>query len=224
MQQRFTLINEFAQLDFDLQHLMGEKHTIEALYEKIVLAYMSEGRVYHTLEHIEQVLQKIALLLASLTPPLPHSTHLALKLAAWLHDVVYDPRRNDNEEQSAVWATQALEPLHLPAHLLTTITQLILATRKHEAKADDLPAQILLDADLSILGAEAERYEAYAAAIRQEYGFVPEAAYRAGRAEVLARFLARERIYFTDQAHEWWETSARENLKREIFSLQNPSL
>ncbi|HNB55230.1 MAG TPA: hypothetical protein PK530_24980, partial [Anaerolineales bacterium] len=195
----------------------------QPLYEKTARAYASPERVYHTLAHVGQVLKTIDALLPSISAPLSTNDLFALKLAAWFHDVVYDPRQNDNEEQSAIWMAQATEHLNLPVSLLTISTHIILATRKHEANSDD-HAQILLDADLAILGAESAVYEGYAAAIRQEFGFVPEAAYRVGRAAVLARFLARERIYFTAQGYEWWETSARENLKREISSLQNPSL
>ncbi|MGZ7283798.1 HD domain-containing protein, partial [Streptococcus pyogenes] len=55
--------------------------------------------------------------------------------------------------------------------------------------------QVLLDADLAILGASEERYKRYAADIRKEYAWVPEADYRKGRAAVLERFLAAPRLY-----------------------------
>lgn len=203
-----------------LVHPRGvEPSEIAALFEQIKNAYASEGRFYHTLAHVGQVLKGIEYL--ALAHPLSEDEQLAVRLAAWFHDVVYDPHRNDNEEQSAAWMTQATEPLNLPASVQLTITHLILATRKHEAREDDRAAQLLLDADLAVLGAPREGYAVYAAGIRREYAFVPEAAYRAGRVKVLEGFLDRERIYFTKQ-FERWEVRARENLLREISDLQNP--
>ncbi|GAB4578657.1 MAG: hypothetical protein Fur0022_13930 [Anaerolineales bacterium] len=195
-------------------------HTIQALFEQIALAYSTEGRFYHTLAHVGQVLEVTEFIIHSGDYHLTSDTYLALKLAAWFHDVVYDPRRNDNEEQSAAWAAQAMEPLNLPASALTTTTHLILTTRNHITSPDALPAQFLLDADLAILGSQPGTYQQYAAAIRQEYAFVPDEAYRAGRVAVLERFLARPRIFFTNKAFSIWETSARENLRREITSLR----
>ena len=58
-------------------------------------------------------------------------------------------------------------------------------------QADDRLGAILISIDLSILGAEPARYDAYAAAIRQEFIHVPEPDYRAGRAKVLGHFAAR---------------------------------
>lgn len=217
-----TDLSEFTNLVSFLQCVEGDSHTHHALYQKTVQAYAGEGRVYHTLPHIGQVLKGITYLVASMDTPLAHLQHLALNLAGWFHDVIYDPRRNDNEEQSAQWMTRELQFLRIPTPIMTQTQHLILTTRSHEAHADDLPAQILLDADLSILGAPADVYARYATAIRQEYAFVPEDAYRARRRTVLERFLSRPKIFHTPPAVAQLEIQARLNLTEEIRALSTP--
>ena len=89
---------------------------------------------------------------------------------------------------------------------------MILTTKTHDA-VDDPDAQVLLDADLAVLGASEADYRVYAEAIRREYAWVAEADYRVGRRRVLESFLARPRIYhlLVDL-----EAPARRNLAAEI--------
>ena len=142
----------------------------------------------------------------------------AALLAAVLHDVVYEPTRSDNEEASARYAARVLA--HLEAAVVGRTCELVLATKAHDTcRPGDRSCAALLDADLAILGAPAERYERYAAAIREEYGHVPEEAFRAGRRAVLEGFLARDRLFLTDDVHERLDAAARANLRREITRL-----
>jgi len=170
--------------------------------------YTAPGRHYHTLRHIDQVLQTV-------TDIGSHARHLpAVRLAAWLHDVIYDSTRHDNEERSADYALALCERLRIPHGMRTA--ELILSTKGHHA-GGDVDAQVLLDADLAILGAEETDYRQYAGQIRQEYAWVAEADYRAGRRRVLESFLARPVIYhlLTER-----ELPARRNLAAEIQSLR----
>jgi len=181
-------------------------------FAEVALHYRSPGRHYHTLDHILDVLGTVELLRGGACGP-------ALRLAAWLHDVVYDPRAGDNEEQSAAFARALLGPPRLAETLLAETGRLILLTRSHQADPADLDGQALLDADLAILGAEPPAYDRYALAIRAEYAWVPEADYRAGRRRVLESFLRRPRIYATEALFARLEARARANLERERASL-----
>jgi predicted metal-dependent HD superfamily phosphohydrolase len=78
---------------------------------------------------------------------------------------------------------------------------------------------VLVDADLSILGAPAEVYDRYAAAVRAEYAHVPADAWRAGRSAVLRSFLDRPAIFHTAAGRGRWEEAARANLGRERAAL-----
>jgi len=77
-------------------------------------------------------------------------------------------------------------------------------------------------AGLAILGASAADYDRYARAIREEYAWVPEQDYRAGRRRILEGFLERERLFYMPPLFERLEMSARANLRREIERLKDP--
>jgi predicted metal-dependent HD superfamily phosphohydrolase len=182
-------------------------------FADLAARYASAGRHYHTLDHVGAVLRTLAELGAD------EAREPALFLAAWFHDAVYDSRAQDNEEQSAALAAASLRPLHLPEPLLAETARLILLTKSHQAAADDTLGHLLLDADLAILAAEEADYDAYARAIRREYDWVPEEAYRTGRRKVLQGFLARPQIYFNPHLAVQREEKARGNLRREIAAL-----
>ena len=62
-------------------------------------------------------------------------------------------------------------------------------------------------------------YAAYTAAVREEYAFVPEDAFRAGRAAVLRQLLALPRLFWTPYGTERWEKAARDNIAAELERL-----
>jgi predicted metal-dependent HD superfamily phosphohydrolase len=101
------------------------------------------------------------------------------------------------------------------------VAELIRATKHSVSDSNDADTALLLDADLAILGASPERYRDNADAIRREYSWVDEAAYRSGRGEVLGSFLRRDRIYRTERMAELREEFARSNLRAEITRLRS---
>lgn len=186
-----------------------DEAVIDGVYADLVARYEANGRFYHRFDHVIHVLQDAQALYSD--SPMP----AALQFAAWFHDVIYDPRRSDNEMRSAEFAAATLPQLGVVEPLIKRVTQLVLCTQTHQAPPDDLEAVVLLDADLSILGADPAVYTQYAQAIRQEYAHIPEEVYRVGRIYVLDTFLQRPRIYHTDQAFNAREEQARQNLERE---------
>lgn len=175
--------------------------------------YSAPERRYHNLHHVAEVLR----LLGQFETDTVDDD--ALRFAAWFHDAVYDTRKDTNEEESAALAVRALGELSVPPPKIDLVRRLVLATKRHEAE-DEMPGLgLFLDADLSILGADAETYLAYSEAIREEYAWVPDAAYREGRVRVLTNFLRRERLYYTAPLAERLEAQARRNLADEIRAL-----
>jgi predicted metal-dependent HD superfamily phosphohydrolase len=203
------------ELSREWDNLLGSFGVRQAFAQPVFLAlaaaYSGADRFYHTLEHIQAVLATIERLRVLATQ------FAALQLAAWFHDVVYDSRARDNEERSAAYAAHVLQNLGIPSETIAAVGSMILATKEHRALHAD--SQLLVDADLAIFGADGADYDRYARTIRQEYAWVPEATYRAGRSQVLQKFLQRPRIYVTEVLFTDLEARARANLAREIQSL-----
>ncbi len=176
----------------------------------LLTRYAEPHRHYHDLSHIDACLRLF-------------EEHRGLAersgevIAALLfHDAVYDPTRDDNEARSAELARSALSGA--PQDAIERIAAAIAATRTHVT--DESPdIALVLDVDLSILGADPETYDFFERAIRAEYRHVPEELYRVGRRAVLERFEERECIYRAPRLRDAFETSARANLRRAIAAL-----
>ncbi|MBR0776612.1 phosphohydrolase [Bradyrhizobium diazoefficiens] len=177
--------------------------------EELSAAYAAPGRHYHNLAHIEDCLAA----LARVEGLSAHEREI-LSEAIWWHDVVYDSARSDNEELSAQLAER-----HVRDDLRHEVGRLIRLTKAHEVQADDRLGALLISIDLSILGAAPARYDAYAAAIRQEFIHVSDSDYRVGRAGVLRRFAARPVIFPDARFAATFDRQARDNLARELASL-----
>jgi predicted metal-dependent HD superfamily phosphohydrolase len=176
--------------------------------------YDVSPRPYHSWRHVRAVVGALNRWLGPDLPP-------ALLHAALWHDAIYDPKAADNEERSAEACAAHLRETGTSEEIILRAVALILSTKKHLPLDDQPDALALLDADLWILGASERVYDRYARLIRQEYAHVPEDAYRKGRAAVLGKFLEREKIYFGSRPDvPVREARARENLTREIQSLQ----
>jgi predicted metal-dependent HD superfamily phosphohydrolase len=186
----------------------------------LLARYAEPHRRYHGVAHLEAVLTTLDELSAARPAALerPAGPALAVRLAAWFHDAVYDPAAPDNEEASAALARSELLELDVAGEVIAAVERLVLATKTHTPCAD-AGAEALLDADLSVLGAPPEVYDRYAAAIRAEYAHVPDAAFRTGRQVVLAAFLARPTLFFTASGRARFEGPARANLRRELARL-----
>ena len=178
-------------------------------FDEVAGAYSSPSRHYHSLTHV-------AACLAELEPVRSHCRDAnAVETALWYHDVVYDPRRGDNEEQSASVAADALRITGLPDAFIASVESLILATR-HATPPPAPDEQLIADIDLAILGRPAGEFDAYEQAIRREYTHVTDIDFAAGRARFVAGLLARPRIYATPEFARRYEGPARQNLRRSL--------
>lgn len=176
---------------------------------RLLEAYGEPHRAYHGVAHLAHVLSELDG--ASLDEP-------AAEWAAWYHDAVYRPGRRDNEARSAALARAALEDLGL-GRLGARAVDLVLATRTHRADLADVPALLLLDADLAILGAEPGAYAWYADAVRREHRALPDRLWARGRRAFLAGMLGRPAIFATAHFAARYERRARENLAAELSRL-----
>jgi predicted metal-dependent HD superfamily phosphohydrolase len=189
----------------------------EAIGADLLRRYGEPHRRYHTTEHLAAVLDGVDELAAEADDA------DVVRLAAWFHDAVYDPARSDNEERSAVLAERMLADTDLPAAAIAEVARLVRLTTTHDPREGDRNGAVLCDADLAILAADPERYAAYAAAVREEYAAVPDAAFREGRADVLRSLLDLSALFRTPRGRERWEEAARHNLRTELMLLGRAS-
>jgi predicted metal-dependent HD superfamily phosphohydrolase len=198
--ERAGLLDGFAALAGDGARGAGEE---------LLTRWSEPHRHYHTVAHLAAVLDRLGPLREYAADP------VAVALGAWFHDAVYDPRAKDNEERSAMLAERLL-----PAGpRRDEVARLVRLTAGHDPADDDANGAVLCDADLGVLAGPPERYAAYAAGVRQEYGFVPDADFRAGRAAVLRRLLAQPRLFRTPYGAEHWEPTARFHVRGELRLL-----
>ena len=169
-------------------------------------------RHYHTAEHLADVLAVVDRFAALA----PHPERV--RLAAWMHDAVYDPRAlgDANERDSAAFAADLLSALGVPDATAAEVARLVGLTAGHATADDDPDGELLCDADLAVLAGDEQAYAAYAAAIRREYSHVPDEDFRTGRAQVLKALLELPSIYRLAPLRARWEERARANLSREL--------
>ncbi|KUM72347.1 HD domain-containing protein [Streptomyces curacoi] len=181
--------------------------------EELLRRWSEPQRRYHTVEHLAAVLGHIDVLEEYADDV------VAVRLAAWFHDAVYLPERSTNEERSARLAERALPEAGVPAERTAEVARLVRLTTSHDPAPDDRDGQVLCDADLAILAAPPSAYAAYTAAVREEYHFVPNDAFREGRSAILRQLLSLPSLFRTPYGQEKWEATARYNLSAELEML-----
>ncbi|MER5503854.1 hypothetical protein ABT052_00850 [Streptomyces sp. NPDC002766] len=181
--------------------------------DNLLARWREPQRRYHTLAHLVAVLDHVDTLEEYADDP------DAVRLAAWFHDAVYLPDRSENEERSARLAERALTEAGVPDDTTAEVARLVRLTVTHDPADGDRDGQVLCDADLAVLASPPAAYAAYTAAVREEYHFVPNDAFRAGRADILRQLLALPRLFRTPYGQEKWEATARYNLSSELEIL-----
>jgi predicted metal-dependent HD superfamily phosphohydrolase len=127
--------------------------------------------------------------------------------------------RADNETRSADLAVQVIKGVGGEYSLQRSVHAMILATR-HETVSNTLDSRLVVNIDLAILGAAADRFAQYETQIRQEYAWVPEPLFCQRRAEILQGWLNRPAIFTVDCFREKLEHQAQENLRRSLAMLK----
>ena len=181
-------------------------------FEDLIARYSEPHRRYHTVRHLEECFEKLAEVRALAEHP------AEVEIALWYHDAIYDTRSKENEAESAALARAKVLAAGGVEKSASRISQLIMATR-HDVVPNGKDAKLLVDVDLSILGATAERFDEYEQQVREEYSWVPESVFRKERRRILQTILARPSIFNTQLFIDRYEAQARNNLERSITRL-----
>ena len=177
---------------------------VEALYLLFKNAYTEPQRHYHTFQHIVECLDLFHQIKEQLNDT------IAIELAIWFHDVIYDTKAIDNEEQSAELMQKSCSNL-LASDQIQKVYDWIISTKKHQALTDQ-DLNYLFDIDLAILGNSTARFAEYEQQIQQEYTWVESDLYKLKRAEVLQYFYQMQPIYQTHYFNHLFEDQAKQNL------------
>lgn len=189
-----------------------------ALGEELVDRWGEPHRHYHGPAHLLAVLEAVDLLRPGVDLDPDRSS--ALVLAAWFHDAVYRGRPGADERESAELARTRLGAAGFAEPLVAEVERLVLLTLGHRVPDGDAAGRVLLDADLSVLGADPDGYAAYAAGVRKEYAHVPGPEFARARLEVLEDLRGRQPLFRTAAAQRRWGPAAARNLEAEIDRLR----
>lgn len=209
--------NQITKLKSRLKRLLrqydGNEDSFSRIQDTIFACYSEKHRKYHNLHHIHTLLNFADSYKNKI------NDFSSVSFAIWFHDVVYDTKRDDNEDKSADFALKILNQLKADDALAEKVAAMIRTTKdhKHRCKTDD--SEFFTDSDLSILGTSPCVYAEYADAIRQEYSWVPDVVYKKERKKILGSFLNRDRIYSTEIMRNQFEIQARENMANELKVL-----
>ncbi len=193
--------------------VVGREPAGEDCWARLIRRWSEPHRRYHGMGHLTAVLLFVD----------EYATHAddpdAVRLAAWYHDAIYDPRASDNEEGSAVLAETELAAIGQPRDRIEEVARLVRLTTGHDPAAGDRNGELLNDADLLVLSSPREAYVAYVNAIREEYAHVSDADFRAGREAVLGVLLEFPRLYRLGSLAPL-EDAARRNITAELNLLR----
>lgn len=185
--------------------------------------YGGKNRHYHNCDHLVHGLTEIRAWAAN--NDANNADVDSLKKAFWFHDAVYhqaDGVASDEEASAQLWLSAQLQAAcGFPDE--DTVAQLIRVTDHFQESQIDHPLKnVMLSADLAILGQDDEIYDIYAKAIREEYAQFPFASYAAKRSAALRHLQSKaldDKLfgdpYFADQ----YTLRAIQNMQRELDQL-----
>ena len=191
----------------------NDKRLAIELWHEVEDNYSDKKRHYHTLLHLENLLNQL--------------TEVKDKIVNWetvlftlyYHDIVYNALQSDNEEKSAELAEKRMKQISVPDNNIDNCKVQILATKKH-LESFVLDTNYFIDADLSILGLSEDVYTDYSKKVRLEYLYYPSVIYIKGRIQVLKHFLNQDSLYKTQYFKNKFEEQARININKEISTLE----
>jgi len=175
------IVDDQTSLYDDIKRQIGERlYSYEFNSNIVFFKYSEPHRYYHTIEHIYSMLSYNS----------DKIDDINLFLATVFHDIIYDPKRDDNEERSVEFFKYQYELLPLSNHKLSInedlVCRMIMDTKHHKDTTGY--SQPLIDADLSIFKGSFKELLEYEEQIFKEYKFVDWKNYKEKRIKVLTEF------------------------------------
>ncbi len=158
-----------------------EEYGIQDLH-KIAQAWQETHRYYHSETHLAFLLGEIEKLFQA--QKLNQEHYAVMVVAAFFHDIVYDPTRQDNELQSA----QVFEQMSSEHLNRALIKEIILDTQHHQGKG--VLSKQFSELDMRVVTHSSfEELLVWEKQIFKEYQYLDYSLYREGRIKLLEKFI-----------------------------------
>ncbi|NJO00865.1 MAG: adenylyltransferase/cytidyltransferase family protein [Bacteroidia bacterium] len=150
--------------------------------ERVARHWQEPHRHYHNEDHLQKLVSEIDQLMAS--GRVDDAQYKILLVAAYFHDVIYDPTRNDNEERSAELFIQ-LADSHPTTQL---VKEIILDTQRHIPTSE--LSKTFIDLDMQVVSQSSfKQLLDWEKKIFKEYQHLDYTVYKAGRMHLLRQFI-----------------------------------
>lgn len=179
-------------LDNDLDIVLEQTIYIASQYINYKLAngalklYSKNPLLYHNIYHIYMMLN-------DLTFYYNRFITKEIVCAIIFHDVIYDPKRNDNEDQSVLKFKELIEYYEINDIDIPKVEKIILATKDHineYLNTNDSEIKLIINLDLiHPFMADKNNIIFNEKRIRYEYKHVPDNIYAKNRIEILTEFM-----------------------------------
>lgn len=187
-----------------------------ALYRELKSRYSESHRRYHTPAHIAHCLEQFDLARGKINDP------DAVEMSIWFHDVIYDARAPDNEEQSAKFFLEVCGS-YVDEAFKSKVYDLIIVTihKEHPSTMDE---KYMVDIDLSSFGLPWERFLKDSEAVREEFSHMNDAEFYPAQKAFLESLISRKHFCFTAFFRKRHDAQARENIERYLARLKQQGL
>lgn len=190
-------------------NIAGESAITRKWLKIIMNEYSSPLRYYHNMQHILKMLNNLEEY--SKIYEISNMEKNILSYAIVFHDIIYDSKKDNNEEESLLLFEDFSNEIGFFSHVNHKVKELIMATKNHDKnKGDDEAINLFLDLDLAILGAEKVVFDVYEKQIRKEYEWVPENVFFEKRHQIMKNFV---NCYKTDWAKKKYGNYLRLNIE-----------
>ena len=179
-------------LDNDLDIVMeqaiyiGSQYINQKLVNGALKLYSKNPLFYHNIYHIYMMLN-------DLTFYYNRFITKEIVCAIIFHDVIYDPKRNDNEDQSVLKFKELIEYYEINDIDIPKVEKIILATKDHineYLNTNDSEIKLIINLDLiHPFMADKNNIIFNEKRIRYEYKHVPDNIYAKNRIEILTEFM-----------------------------------
>jgi len=183
---------------------------LDKYYYFDIIDHYNKDRYYHNLNHIENLLKYLNDFM-----DLDIKDKLIIELSIWFHDVIYNPKDNNNEFYSALYFNDFIKNSgnYVVYQTINNMVYKIILSTKHNNSLKTRLEKIMCDIDLRELAEDWYIENSYK--IKKEYNHLLNKEWKNGRIDFINKFLNKSRIYLTNEYYNKYEVKARINLTKE---------